>query len=136
MNCAITTAHAMKPFLAKIEAAGYTPIMMQDGSIDIYNQDGALILNVATAEAAEAFLKPAAPVLSAAAKVQKASFFNNLAGLYRIGNASDSAENKQAWTKGVMAGEACCGSIDKMMRAMVAGGVITEEECQEFYDTL
>jgi hypothetical protein len=74
---------------------------------------------------------------NAVVKVQRASFFNSLAALYRVANASDSdGEARQAWTKGAMAGEAFCRPVDSALREMVKAGVITAEESQEFYDSL
>lgn len=67
----------------------------------------------------------------------KQEFLSHVAKLYRVGNLSDSdSPERETWTAPEMASDACCGALDKMLCAMIAAGVLTADEHQEFYDNM
>lgn len=67
----------------------------------------------------------------------KAQFLAHVAALYRVGNLSDSdSPEREVWTKPAMSGNACCATLDTMLRTMVTEGILTVEECQNFYDDM
>lgn len=69
-------------------------------------------------------------------KMSKQQFLARLADLYRVGNIADHESNPNDWTKPEMAGPLVCQHFDQMLRDLVKGGVISEEEHQTFIDTL
>jgi hypothetical protein len=67
----------------------------------------------------------------------KIEFVSSVKALYRVGNYSDSdSDRREDWTHSNMAGPACCGPLDEMIRAMGEANVLTASEIQEFYDTV
>jgi hypothetical protein len=68
-------------------------------------------------------------------KMSKAAFLKNVAAIYRMGNITDHETNPNTWTNAEMAHDVC-SPLDQMMRRLVDGGVLTNEEHQAFYDTL
>ena len=68
-------------------------------------------------------------------KMTKSFFLASIADLYRVGNIADHEDNpNKEWTRGVMAGKACCNHLDKMLTDLKLAGIITEEEQQAFYN--
>lgn len=67
----------------------------------------------------------------------KPEFLAHVAALYRVGNYSDSdSPQREVWTVPAMAGLACCQHLDAMLWTMKREGVLTQDEIQEFHDTL
>lgn len=69
-------------------------------------------------------------------QMSKKQFLATLTRLYRVGNISDHKDNPNNWTKPVMSGRGLCSKLDEIMRGLVFEDVLTEEECQAFYDRI
>jgi hypothetical protein len=65
----------------------------------------------------------------------KEQFLQSIKAMYLTLNASDS-ENAESWTTPKMAGSEGCGHLDKLLGSMVREGVMTQEEHQQFMDTM
>lgn len=64
-------------------------------------------------------------------------FLATIASLYRVANRADSdSPARETWTHPAMAGDACCAHLDTIVCRMLAVGVITQEQFDQFYTDL
>ena len=65
----------------------------------------------------------------------KAVFLGKVREIYRFMNAQDTSD-KARWTARAMVGAAGCVHIDRMIEAMVAHCMLTEQERQDFINSI